>query len=51
VVRGDINRSIAEKLFISIPTVEAHRSKVMKKMRAESLPELVKMSVLLIHSA
>jgi FixJ family two-component response regulator len=51
VARGDKNRSIAEKLFISIPTVEAHRSRVMKKMRAKSLPELVKMSVLLINGA
>ena len=51
VARGDKNRIIAEKLFISIPTVEAHRSRVMKKMRAKSLPELVKMSVLLINGA
>jgi FixJ family two-component response regulator len=47
VVNGDRNKNIAEKLFISIPTVEAHRAKVMKKMQADSLPELVKMSVIL----
>ena len=49
VVKGGKNRDIAEKLFISIPTVEAHRSRVMKKMQAGSLSELVKMSVLLTN--
>ena len=49
VAKGGKNRDIAEKLFISIPTVEAHRSRVMKKMQAGSLPELVKMSVLLAN--
>jgi FixJ family two-component response regulator len=47
VISGDKNRSIAEKLFISIPTVEAHRSKVMKKMKVKSVAELVKLSTLL----
>lgn len=47
VVKGAKNRDIADKLFISVPTVEAHRSKVMKKMQANSLSELVKMSVFL----
>ena len=44
------HKNIAEELFISLPTVEAHRSKVMKKMRAKSLPELVKMSVVLTNT-
>jgi FixJ family two-component response regulator len=47
VILGDKNRSIAEKLFISIPTVEAHRSKVMKKMKVKSVAELVRLSTLL----
>ena len=47
VISGDKNRSIAEKLFISIPTVEAHRSKVMKKMKVKSVAELVRLSTLL----
>lgn len=50
VAKGGKNRDIAEKLFISIPTVEAHRSRVMKKMQAGSLSELVKMSVLLTNN-
>lgn len=47
VVKGMKNREISETLFMSVPTVEAHRSKVMKKMQANSLPELVKMLVLI----
>jgi len=42
VVTGKANREIAEELGISPKTVEVHRSRVMSKMRAESLPELVK---------
>lgn len=45
VVSGSMNKNIADTLSISIPTVEAHRAKVMKKMKATSLPDLVKMSV------
>jgi RNA polymerase sigma factor (sigma-70 family) len=41
VVSGKANREIAEELGISPKTVEVHRSRVMSKMRAESLPELV----------
>jgi len=45
VVSGSMNKNIADTLAISMPTVEAHRAKVMKKMKATSLPDLVKMSV------
>ncbi|WP_417222292.1 response regulator transcription factor [Amphritea sp.] len=41
VVSGKANREIAEELGISPKTVEVHRSRVMSKMRAESLPALV----------
>jgi two-component system response regulator TtrR len=44
VVAGSANREIAEELGISPKTVEVHRSRVMSKMRAGSLAELVKQS-------
>ena len=44
VVTGFINKQIAHELSISEKTVESHRAGVMKKMRAESLAELVKLS-------
>jgi two-component system response regulator FixJ len=44
VVQGMGNREIAEQLDLSIRTVEVHRSKVMKKMQANTLPELVLMA-------
>ncbi|MBR9828830.1 MAG: response regulator transcription factor [Oceanospirillales bacterium] len=43
VVTGNSNREIAETLGISPKTVEVHRSRVMSKMRAESLAHLVQM--------
>jgi FixJ family two-component response regulator len=45
VVLGLKNKDIAERLCISIPTVEAHRSRVMHKMSVESLADLVKISL------
>jgi two-component system response regulator TtrR len=47
VADGVRNKQISESMFISMPTVEAHRSKVMKKMQASTLSELVKMAVLI----
>ena len=41
VVAGRMNREIAEKLDISIKTVEAHRSKIMEKLGVDSVAELV----------
>jgi RNA polymerase sigma factor (sigma-70 family) len=41
VVAGKMNREIAEKLDISIKTVEAHRSKIMEKLEVNSVAELV----------
>ena len=41
VVAGKTNRDIAEVLDISVKTVEAHRSKLMEKVEAESVAELV----------
>jgi FixJ family two-component response regulator len=41
VVSGKMNKTIADTLGISIKTVEAHRARVMEKMDARSLAELV----------
>ena len=44
-VSGDPNKVIAYRLQISPRTVEIHRARVMEKMRAKSLPELVRMAM------
>jgi len=41
IVEGVVNNDIAEQLFMSVSTVEKHRSSVMKKMQAESLALLM----------
>ena len=42
VVDGLSNRHVAELLDVSDRTIEVHRSRAMKKMRAESVPDLVR---------
>ena len=43
VASGLLNKQVGDQLGISEITVKAHRGKVMRKMNAESLPDLVKM--------
>lgn len=44
VVRGLLNKQVAGELDISEITVKAHRGRVMRKMKAGSLADLVKMT-------
>src|ERR1700739_2133890 len=44
VVQGLVNKQIADQLNISEPTVKLHRGRLMHKMGAESLAELVRMA-------
>jgi len=41
IIEGKANKVIAAELDISVKTVEAHRAKVMEKMAADSVAELV----------
>ena len=45
VVSGRLNKQIAAELGTSEFTVKVHRASVMRKMQADSLPDLVKMAV------
>ncbi len=47
VVHGSANKVIAMDLGVSQRTVEIHRARVMEKMRARSLAELVRMALLI----
>jgi FixJ family two-component response regulator len=44
VVAGRLNKQVAGELGISEITVKAHRGKMMRKMKARSLPDLVNMA-------
>jgi FixJ family two-component response regulator len=45
VVTGRLNKQIGGELDISVITVKTHRGNVMRKMKADSLADLVKMAV------
>jgi FixJ family two-component response regulator len=44
IVAGRLNKQVGFELGISEITVKAHRGKVMRKMDAASLPQLVRMA-------
>jgi FixJ family two-component response regulator len=44
VVTGRLNKQIAADIGVSEITVKVHRSQVMRKMRASSLPDLARMA-------
>jgi len=44
VVAGLLNKQVGSRLDISEVTVKKHRGNAMRKMKAESLPQLVKMA-------
>ena len=51
VVSGLLNKQVGGELGISEITVKAHRGKVMQKMKADSLADLVKMAARLQMAA
>jgi PAS domain S-box-containing protein len=50
VVIGDANKVIARKLGLSVKTIEKHRSSLMKKLGVRSVPELVRVAMLIDES-
>ena len=44
-LRGQLNKVMANELGLSVRTVEIHRANLMKKMQTKSLPELVKIAL------
>jgi len=44
VVAGMLNKQIADKLGIAEKTIKVHRGRVMEKMQADSIADLVRMS-------
>ena len=46
-VAGKHNKAIADHLDISVRTAEAHRAKVMKKLHADSLSDIVRVALLM----
>ncbi len=45
IAEGKATQKIAEILFISVKTVEAHRAKIKSKLKLDSIPELTKYAI------
>jgi len=50
VAAGDANKVIARKLDLSVKTIEKHRTNLMKKLQVRSVPELVRVAMLIDES-
>ncbi|MCS5590644.1 MAG: response regulator [Candidatus Thioglobus sp.] len=46
IAKGDTNKLISEKLYVTQSTIEARRAKIILKMDAKNVSELIKMSVI-----
>ena len=44
-IDGNSNKTIAAELNLSVRTIEVRRAKLMKKMKAESLAELIRLTL------
>ena len=44
-IDGKSNKAIAAELNVSVRTIEVRRAKLMKKMKAESLAELIRLTL------
>ena len=45
IIQGDLSKQIADKVFVSQSAVEARRAKIMEKMGANNLSDLMKMAM------
>ncbi|MDC0388443.1 response regulator [Candidatus Thioglobus sp.] len=45
IIKGALSKQIAEKVFVTQSAVEARRSKIMEKMDADNIPDLMKMAM------
>jgi DNA-binding CsgD family transcriptional regulator len=45
IAEGKATQEIADTLFISVKTVEAHRAKIKAKLKLNSIPELTKYAI------
>lgn len=50
VVAGKHNRDIATELGISPRTVEVHKARLMAKLKADGIPQLVRLSLGVVQS-
>lgn len=51
VVQGKANKQVAARLGLSQKTIEVHRSQVMRKLRVQNVPDLVRVATLVGLSA